>query len=138
MRALDRKLVRDLWQLKGQAVAIGLVIASGVAVFVMSLCTLGTLRKTQEAYYERYRFADVFTHLKRAPNSLAERIAGLPGVAQVQTRVVVNVTLDVEGMTEPAVGRLVSVPDRQAPGRRRCAVAKPSLTRTSPSRPGSM
>ena len=79
MRALDRKLVRDLWQLKGQAVAIGLVIASGVAVFVMSLCTLGTLRKTQEAYYERYRFADVFTHLKRAPNSLAERIAGLPG-----------------------------------------------------------
>ena len=116
MRALDRKLVRDLWQLKGQAVAIGLVIASGVAVFVMSLCTLGTLRKTQEAYYERYRFADVFTHLKRAPNSLAERIAGLPGVAQVQTRVVVNVTLDVEGMTEPAVGRLVSVPDRQAPG----------------------
>ena len=116
MRALDRKLVRDLWQLKGQAVAIGLVIASGVAVFVMSLCTLGTLRKTQEAYYERYRFADVFTHLKRAPNSLAERIAELSGVAQVQTRVVVNVTLDVEGMTEPAVERLVSVPDRQAPG----------------------
>jgi putative ABC transport system permease protein len=116
MRALDRKLVRDLWQMKGQAVAIGLVIASGVAVFVMSLCTLGTLRKTQEAYYERYRFADVFAHLKRAPNSLAERIAELPGVARVQTRVVVNVTLDVEGMAEPAVGRLVSVPDRQAPG----------------------
>src|SRR6516162_5121827 len=116
MRGLDRKLVRDLWQMKGQVLAICLVIACGVATFVMSLSTLQTLRRTQAAYYERYRFAHVFAHLKRAPNTLAERVAEIPGVGQVQTRVVVNANLDVLGLKEPAVGRLVSIPEREAPG----------------------
>ncbi len=115
MRALDRKLLRDLWQMKGQALAIGLVLACGVATFVMSLSTLASLQSTQTAYYERYHFADVFTHLKRAPEALAARIAAIPGVAQVQTRVVVAVTLDVPGMTEPAVGRMISLPERPGP-----------------------
>ena len=116
MRALDRKLVRDLWGMKGQALAISLVIAAGVATFVMSLSTLDSLRQTLNAYYERYRFADVFVHLKRAPNALAGRLAEVPGVSQVQTRVVVDVTLDVAGLPEPAIGRLVSIPDRPRPG----------------------
>ena len=29
MRALDRKVVRDLWHLRGQVIAIGMVIAAG-------------------------------------------------------------------------------------------------------------
>jgi putative ABC transport system permease protein len=116
MRALDRKLVRDLWQMKGQALAIGLVIACGIATFVMSLSTLTSLRRTQEVYYERYRFAHVFAHLKRAPQALAGRIAEIPGVTQVQTRTVEHVTLDVPGLAEPAVGRLISTPERPSPG----------------------
>jgi putative ABC transport system permease protein len=116
MRPLDRKLVRDLWRMKGQVLAICLVIAAGVATFVMSLSTLDSLRRTLDAYYERYRFAHVFVHLKRAPNALADRLAAVPGVSQVQTRVVVDVTLDVSGLPEPAVGRLVSIPDRPRPG----------------------
>jgi putative ABC transport system permease protein len=112
MRALDRKLVRDLGRMKGQVLAICLVLAAGVATFVMSVSTLDSLRRTLDAYYERYRFADVFVHLKRAPNTLADRIADIPGVAQVQTRVVMDVTLDVAGLPEPAIGRLVSIPDR--------------------------
>jgi putative ABC transport system permease protein len=115
MRALDRKLLRDLWQMKGQALAICLVLASGVATFVMSLSLRASLQLTQDAYYERYRFADVFTSLKRAPAPLAARIAEIPGVAQVQTRIVVDVTLDVRGLPEPAVGRLISIPERPPP-----------------------
>ena len=116
MRALDRKLLRDLWTLRGQATAISLVLACGVGTFVMSLSVLGSLQYTQATYYERYRFADVFARLKRAPEALADRVAEIPGVAQVQTRVVVDVTLDVAGMTEPAVGRLISIPERHQPG----------------------
>ena len=37
MRALNRKLFRDLWRLRGQVIAIAMVVASGVAVLVMSL-----------------------------------------------------------------------------------------------------
>lgn len=111
MTALNRKLLRDLAQMRGQAVAIALVIACGVATFVMSLTTYKSLSRMKTAYYEQYRFADIFAGLKRAPNSLSERIEEIPGVERVQTRVVVEVVLDVPGMVEPAVGRLVSIPD---------------------------
>ena len=84
-------------------------------MFVMALNTLESLKSSRAAYYERYRFADVFSHLKRAPNSLAERVSEIPGVARVQTRVVVDVNLDVAGMAEPAVGRLISVPEERMP-----------------------
>jgi putative ABC transport system permease protein len=110
--ALDRKLVRDLWQFKGQLLAICLVMSCGVATFVMSLCTLGSLERARDAYYARYHFADVFTHLNRAPNALAKRLGEIPGVARVQTRVVVGVNLDVPGFHEPALGRLISVPEQ--------------------------
>ena len=109
MKRLDQKLLRDLWAMKAQALAIALVMASGVATLVMMLSTVTSLRRAQENYYERYRFAHVFTHLKRAPDALAPRLAILPGVAQVQTRVVVDVTLDLPGMAVPAVGRLISL-----------------------------
>ncbi len=113
MLALNRKLLRNLWQTKGQAIAIILVIAAGVSMFIMYFSTFESLRLTRSAYYERYRFADVFASLKRAPVWLRERIARIPGVAQAETRVVVDVTLDVEGLSEPAKGRLISIPDRQ-------------------------
>ena len=116
MRALDRKTLRDLWQLRGQATAISLVLACGVGTFVASVSVLDSLQYTQATYYERHRFADVFARLKRAPESLAERVAEVPGVARVQTRVVVDVTLDIEGMNELAVGRLISVSERREPG----------------------
>ncbi len=111
MTALHHKLMRDLWQMRGQFVSICLVMACGVSTFVMSLSTLQSLRQTLETYYERYRFADLFGQLKRAPNALADRIKAIPGVARVQTRVVVHVTLDVPGMSEPALGRLISIPE---------------------------
>lgn len=115
MRALDRKLVRDLWRIKGQALAIALVVGCGVAVYVMSLGVLGSLEETRTAYYDRYRFAEVFARLKRAPESLQERIAALPGVRAVETRIVQEVTLDIAGMDEPAMARLVSLPESHRP-----------------------
>ena len=47
LRPLDRKLLRDLWTLKGQALAISLVIGAGVAMFIMYLSTFSSLRLTQ-------------------------------------------------------------------------------------------
>jgi putative ABC transport system permease protein len=110
IRPLDRKLLRDAWALKGQALAISLVIGAGVAMFIMYLSTFASLRLTQSTYYERYRFAQVFSGLTRAPLALGERIAEIPGVARVDVRVVVDVTLDVPDLTEPASGRLIGIP----------------------------
>lgn len=115
MGALNRKLVRDLWHIRGQAVAIALVIGCGLAVFVMALGIIDSLEETRGAYYERYRFADVFASVKRAPEHLVERISRLPGVEAVATRIVKDVTLDVPGLDEPATGRLNSLPERRRP-----------------------
>jgi putative ABC transport system permease protein len=113
--ALDRKLLRDLWQMRGQSVAIALVIAAGVAMFVMYLSNFESLQRTRATYYQTARFAEVFASLKRAPASVESRIAALPGVEAVSTRVVADVTLDLQDMTEPATGRLISIPERSRP-----------------------
>ncbi len=115
MRALDRKLWRELWAMRGQALAIAAVVVSGVATLVMSLTTLDSLERTRALYYRDYSFAEVFASLKRAPQDLAARIATLPGVDRAETRVVAAVRLEVEGFDEPVTGQIVSVPDYGAP-----------------------
>lgn len=115
MVALDQKLLRDLRHLRGQVIAIALIVACGIACLVTMLSAYDSLQLSQQTYYDRYQFADVFAQLKRAPDSLIERIAELPGVQQVQTRVVVDVNLDVPSLPEPATGRLIAIPEQQTP-----------------------
>ncbi len=115
MRALNRKLLRDLWHLRGQVIAVAAVVMCGIAAFVTMRSAYTALVDAQASYYRRYRFADVFAHATRAPEAVAARIRELPGVATVQTRIVAEVVLDVPGLPEPATGRLVSIPERRAP-----------------------
>ncbi|MEB3289335.1 MAG: FtsX-like permease family protein [Leptolyngbya sp.] len=115
MSPLDLKLIRDLIHLRGQVLAIVLIVACGIASLVTLLSAYDSLHLTQQAYYQQYRFADVFVQIKRAPQRLSDQIAAIPGVQQVQTRVVRDVILAVPGLEEPATGRLISVPDQQLP-----------------------
>ena len=85
-RTLNKKLFRDLLHLRGQIFAIALVVACGVASFVSMRSTYDSLLATQNEYYAKYRFADVFTSLKRAPKSLIDEINNIPGIASVQTK----------------------------------------------------
>ncbi len=110
MRKLDRKLLRDLAQMKGQAFAIVLVIAAGVATFVMSMCSYKSLNGSKESFYREFRFADVFAQTRRSPDAILSRISEISGVAAIETRLIYDVLLDVPGMTEPATARLISVP----------------------------
>ncbi len=115
MKTRTRMFWRDLWHLRGQVSAAALVVACGMAAFVSMRSTYESLLSAQAEYYTAYRFADVFAQVKRAPENLALRIAEIPGVAQVRTRVAMPVTLDIPGLEEPASGRLISVPDRRRP-----------------------
>lgn len=111
MKALDRKLLRDIGKMKGQIVAVGLVMACGLAMMIMARSLILSLESTRTAYYSEYRFADVFCNLKRAPNALRERLREIPGVAAVETRTVASVRMDLPGLSEPADGTIVSLPD---------------------------
>ncbi|MCA1366195.1 FtsX-like permease family protein [Bradyrhizobium sp. BRP14] len=112
MSSLDRKLVRELWRLKAQVLAIALVIASGTALLIMALTTIEALEETTAAYYERTRFADVFAQAKRAPEHLGRDIADIPGVRLAETRIVEGAILDMPGFAEPVVAQLLSLPER--------------------------
>lgn len=113
--ALNRKLLRDLWRIKGQALAISMVMACGIALMISSFGTVTVLEESMNAFYDRTRFADVFATLKRAPDSLKEDIERIPGVSIVETRVIAAVNLDLPNMAEPATGQLLSLPERGSP-----------------------
>jgi putative ABC transport system permease protein len=115
MNSLNRKLLRDLWHMRGQVFAIALVVMCGVATVVSSRTGYESLVVSRSAYYADYRFADLFAQLKRAPERLEREIADIPGVVSVSTRIVFDVTLDVPGLAEPATGRICSIPERRVP-----------------------
>jgi putative ABC transport system permease protein len=113
MAALDRKLIRDVIHLRGQVLAITLVVACGVAAFVAMRSTYNSLLSSQKTYYENYRFADVFVQLKRAPDSVGNEITSISGVGKAEFRVVADVTLDIPGLEEPATGKIISIPEQR-------------------------
>jgi len=115
MRALNHKLWRDLWHLRGQSLAIIAVMASGVACYLMFMSTLDSLLLSRDLYYNENRFADIFVPIKRAPEAVARRLARINGVDKVDTRVVAPLTIDIEGFHEPVVGTVTSIPDDGEP-----------------------
>ncbi len=115
MSPLDQKLLRDLWRIKGQAGAIGAVVAAGVLMLVMMTGLTASLSETRDAYYERYRLADVFARAARAPERMALRLAAIPGVSAVQTRVQGRTLIDLPDEALPVQAQAVSLPDRGRP-----------------------
>lgn len=114
---LDRKLLRDLMSLRGQVITIALVVACGISSYITMRSAYDSLLISRDRYYQDYRFADVFASLERAPLSVAKRLGQIPGVDQIQTRVVERVMVPIEGMTRPATGTVVSL-DLSEQGRR--------------------
>ncbi len=113
MRALDHKLFRDLWAVKGQVAAIAFVLGAGIATYVMAASTLQSLQGTQARLYREMRFPDLFSGLKRAPESVLERVAAMPGVTGVEARVVAPANIELPGYNQPVSGQVISLPERE-------------------------
>ncbi len=108
MQAIDRKLIRDFKRLWLQALAIAMVLASGVAILLTSVGMYTAISETRAAYYERNRFADVFAHATRAPLRLLNEIARIEGVLNVEARVSGAAILDLPGRAKSGVGHVLS------------------------------
>jgi len=109
VRALRKKLVRDLWRLRSQCFTIALLVGCGVASFVAAVATSASMQASRSAFYADARMADVFAHFKKAPRAVLDRLRDLPGVATVRGRVVDDFRLDVAGSSEPVTARFVSL-----------------------------
>lgn len=115
MRALDKKLWRDLGQMRGQVAAIVLVLGSGLATYLMSLGTLHSLERTLERFYAEQRFADVWLALKRAPEARAAALAEWPEVAEYGTRIVAPGRIELPDFADPVRAQWLSLPDDRPP-----------------------
>lgn len=116
MKALDRKLLRDLRLMWSQALTIALVVASGVAGFIASFSAYDSLSWSRERYYADARFADVFASLKRAPLALERQLQAMPGAAHVETSLKQDVPISIPAVADPIIGRLIGL-DAKTPQR---------------------
>ena len=115
MKALDRKLLRDLRLMWSQALTIALVVASGIGGFITTLSAVDSLAVARDQFYASGRFGDIFASVKRAPNALAQTLRETPGVADVQTTIEQVVRVDIEGLDDPIIGQLIGVDSRIPP-----------------------
>ncbi len=115
MKALDRKLLRDLRLIWSQAATLALVVASAVAGFITTYSAQDSLAWSRELTYARYHFADVFAELRRAPLPLAAQIARVPGVAHAEPSVSLLAQIDLPGITDPVTGRMVGIDPERLP-----------------------
>ncbi|MCK8516004.1 ABC transporter permease [Methylonatrum kenyense] len=115
MRTLRRKLLRDLLTLRGQILAIAVVIGAGVMTLILGVTTLSALSLTQERFYQERGFAEVFADLTRAPESLLPRLAEIPGIDRIESRVRSGVRLRVDDFDDPVRGLVLSIPDGRQP-----------------------
>jgi putative ABC transport system permease protein len=116
MKALDRKVLRDLRQLWSQALTIALVVASGIGGFLAMLSAVDSLGRARDSFYASGHFGDVFASVRRGPDSLALRLAELPGIVDVQTTVESMARVSVPGSVDPVMGQLIGL-DERAPQR---------------------
>jgi putative ABC transport system permease protein len=127
VRALDRKMMRDLWAMRGQALAIAFVIVAGIATYVSMTSVMESLQGTLDDYYADYRFADGFASVRRAPESVAARLRMVPGVNHVQTRVTAAANLEVATFDEPVAALIVSLPAEGQPALNRLFIREGRL-----------
>ncbi|MHA7872903.1 MAG: ABC transporter permease, partial [Hyphococcus sp.] len=111
---LDRKLIRDLWRIKGQAAAIVFVIAAGISLLVMSRGMMTSLDETMRAYYERYRFADMYAPAKRAPDHILNDVRALAGISDAEGRISGGGLVTLPEVNAPISARVISF-DPEAP-----------------------
>jgi putative ABC transport system permease protein len=109
MKALDRKLLRDLRLMWSQALTIALVVASGIGGFITTLSAVDSLALARDRFYAEGRFADVFAGVKRAPSALADTLRATPGVADVQTTIEQIVRIELQAVPDPVLGQLIGV-----------------------------
>src|SRR5699024_3084240 len=115
MKTIDLKMMRDLRNMRGQVIAIALVIIAGVSVYVTMSSVADTLQGTLKTYYEDYGFGDGFASVRRAPESLADRLRNVNGVNQLQTRVKASVNFEISDFDDPVTGQIVSIPAGRQP-----------------------
>ena len=93
MSALNHKLWRTIINTKGQFIAVAMVVAMGIAVYIGVATAYHNLNASKEKFYHDRNFADYYFHVVKAPEQVTKQIANIPGVAGVTGRIQKDVAL---------------------------------------------
>lgn len=110
---LRRKLLRDVRRQWMQFAAVSAVVLCAIVVFVALQTAYHSLTASRDRYFDRYRMADFFVHLEKAPRSALTDVEAVPGVWRARGRIVKDVSLDVAGNEGSVYGRIISMPARR-------------------------
>ena len=111
MDILNRKLLRDLWQSKGQFLSVLVIVMIGVMFYTGINAAFYNLSGASEKYYREYRLADLWAGFYRAPENVEDKIESLPFVKMAAGRIVQDVKIDMDGQN--AAIRLITLPDQK-------------------------
>ena len=98
-----------------QSLGVIAVVMCGIAAYICVYSAYLNLSLTRDTYYSQNRFADFEIMVDRAPETAVYRLESIPGVRQVRKRIVKDVNVDVPGIDEPRVGRIISMPLPRTP-----------------------
>lgn len=110
IRSLHRKLLRTMARNWAQSLAVAMVVLCGVAAYICVYSAYLNLQLTRDTYYQQQRLADFEILVDRAPQTALYKIESIPGVREARGRLVRDVNVDIEGIDEPRIGRLISMP----------------------------
>jgi putative ABC transport system permease protein len=127
--ALDRKILRELRQMRSQVITIALLIICGLSLMIATSISYDSLRAARDSFYRDYRFADLFADFQAAPRSIMDRMRGISGIRLLEERIVADGLVEVRGQDEPAVGLLLSIPSEVQPRLNRIFVREGRLPR---------
>jgi putative ABC transport system permease protein len=116
MRALRRKVLRDIWVQRRQFGALAITVAAGVVAFMVAFVLHHNLDASYANTYSRLKFEDFEIALRDAPASTVDRVRSVRGVSAAEGRLVRNIVIETQVSPPIRVfGRFVSVPARRRP-----------------------
>ena len=114
-RVLLRKLGRDMLERTGALLALLVIVAIGVGIFVSMAAVYRDLEGARSRYYAAYQLADFSVDLKRAPMHVVAEVAALPNVRAARGRVHLGVRIDLPDVDQPISGTAISMPAQPVP-----------------------
>ncbi len=114
MRMLLLKAWRDIKSRKGQFLSLAALVSIGIMSYVAFITGYLDLKASLDRANSELRFASFNTRVVSAPESVARRIAALPGVDAVEARLVVDTGLDMPDGGQ-VTARVVGIPLDRTP-----------------------
>lgn len=114
MNKLNRMLIREILNSKGQFIAAVAVVFAGIVMFSTSFMSYKNLKNSVDSYYEEYRFMNYYAEVQGiSPTGISE-VKSMKGVKDVVGRISVDVGADMDNSKRITV-RIISMPDEGNP-----------------------